>query len=283
MIQPSGEPALSVIIAARNEEAYIGRCLGALLAQDAESTGPAQVIVAANACTDATVALARAMIPAFAARGWTLAVLDLATGGKLGALAAAERAATGRSLVYLDADVVCDPGLLAQLDTALAVPLPRYATGRLAVSRAASAITRAYARIWTRLPFVEQGAVGAGLFAMNRAGRARWGDWPAIISDDTFARLHFTPTERVEVAARYHWPMVEGFANLVRVRRRQDAGVDEIRRLYPQLCDNEGKAPLSKGRLARLALTDPPGFAVYMAVHLAVRAKPATTDWTRGR
>ena len=46
--------------------------------------------VAANACTDATVALARAHAPAFAARGWGLVVLDLAQGGKLGALAAGE-------------------------------------------------------------------------------------------------------------------------------------------------------------------------------------------------
>lgn len=283
MIQSGGAPVLSVIIAARNEAAYIGRCLGAVLAQDRIATGPAEVIVAANGCTDATAARAREMIPEFTARGWTLTVLELAKGGKLGALAAAEGAARGRSLVYLDADVVCDPGLLAQLDDALATQAPRYATGRLVVSRADSPVTRAYARIWTRLPFVEQGAVGAGLFAVNRAGRARWGDWPPIISDDTFARLQFTPDERIEVPAQYHWPMVEGFANLVRVRRRQDAGVDEVSRLYPQLRDNEGKAPLSKARLARLALTDPLGFAVYLAVHVAVRTKPATADWTRGR
>ncbi len=31
--------------------------------------------------------------------------------------------------------------------------------------------------------------------------------------------------------ARYDWPMIEGFAPLVRVRRRQDAGVAEVARL----------------------------------------------------
>jgi hypothetical protein len=30
-------------------------------------------------------------------------------------------------------------------------------------------------------------------------------------------------------------------------------------------------------------LAAPVGFAVYMAVHLAVRARPAADDWTRGR
>ncbi|NBE06557.1 glycosyltransferase family 2 protein [Paragemmobacter ruber] len=285
MKQPDPEPAapaLSVIIAARNEAAYIDRCLQALAAQE-DVAGGVQVVVAANACTDATVALARAHAPAFAARGWTLAVLDLPQGGKLGALAAGEVAATGRALAYLDADVICDPPLLGQLARALDTPAPRYATGTLAVTRARSAITRAYARIWTRLPFVQGGAVGAGLFAMNRAGRARWGDWPAIISDDTFARLHFTPAERIEVPARYHWPMVEGMANLIRVRRRQDAGVHQIARLYPDLPRNESKAPLTRAHLLRLALTDPLGLATYLTVHVAVRLRPASADWTRGR
>lgn len=276
-------PALSVIVPARNEEAWLGPCLEALLAQDEVPSGPVEVVVAANACTDGTVTAARAHAPAFEARGWRLQVLDLASGGKLGALAAAEAEATGRALVYLDADVVCEPPLLAQLAAALDVARPRYATGRLAVARAQSAVTRAYARVWTRLPFVEGGAVGAGLFAVNRAGRARWGDWPAIISDDTFARLQFAPPERVEVPARYHWPMVEGFANLVRVRRRQDAGVDELRRLYPALLANEGKGPLTPGKLMRIAFRSPFGFLVYLAVHVAVRMRPPAAEWTRGR
>lgn len=283
MTEVTTEPALSVVIAARNEEAYIDPCLTALLAQQDMPAGTVEVIVAANACTDATVSRARAHAPAFAARGWRLDVLDLAQGGKLGALRAGEAAARGRALAFLDADVLCDPPLFAQLAAALDTPAPRYATGTLSVARAASPITRAYARIWTRLPFVQSGAVGAGLFAMNRAGRARWGDWPAIISDDTFARLHFTPSERIEVPARYHWPMVEGFANLIRVRRRQDAGVVEIARLFPSLLENEAKAPLTKSALLRLALTDPVGFAIYLAVHVGVRLRPASTQWTRGR
>jgi len=274
---------LSIIIAARNEEAYIGPCLTALAAAADVPDGPVQVIVAANACTDGTVTQARAIEPAFTRRGWTLTVLDLPDGGKLGALAAGESAALGRALVYLDADVICDPDLLAQLARALATPEPRYATGRLAVAPARTAITRAYARFWVELPFVKGGAVGAGLFAMNRPGRARFGPWPRIISDDTYARLHFTPTERIEVPSRYHWPMVEGFANLVRVRRRQDAGVLEIARLYPDLPQNESKAPLGKAGLLRLALRDPLAFAVYTAVHVAVRLKKPGDQWTRGR
>lgn len=96
-------------------------------------------------------------------------------------------------------------------------------------------------------------------------------------------RLQFTPDERHEVAARYHWPMVEGWGNLVRVRRRQDAGVAEIHARWPELAANEGKAKLTPSGLARLAAKSPFGFAVYAAVSLMVRLRPAQGEWTRGR
>lgn len=273
---------LSVIIPAHDEEAWIDRCLSALLAQDA-TAARVEVIVVANACRDRTVALAESHIPRAEARGWAMRVLDLAEGGKLPALNAGDKAARGRSRMYLDADIACDPGLVGQICQALAGDAPRYATGTLAIAPATSWITRRYAQVWSRLPFVQGGAVGAGLFAVNPAGRARWGDFPAIISDDTFVRLHFAPDERIEVPARYHWPMVEGFANLVRVRRRQDAGVAELHRLYPALFRNEAKAPLAPSRLLAIAARVPLGFLVYLAVHVAVRLRPATSAWTRGR
>ncbi len=64
-------PAISVVIAARNEEALIRRCLGALVAQETERG--VEVVVAANACTDRTVEVARAETARFAARagGWS--------------------------------------------------------------------------------------------------------------------------------------------------------------------------------------------------------------------
>jgi hypothetical protein len=278
--------SLTVIIAARNEEDLITACLTALLEQDG-AAGRVGVIVAANACTDRTVPVTRALTPAFDARGWQLTVLDLATGGKLGALNAADaltnNVAGDAPRVYLDADVICAPALLGQLRQALATPVPRYATGTLVVARARSPATRAYARFWTRLPFVKGGAVGAGLFAVNAAGRARWGAFPDIISDDTFVRLNFAPDERIEVPATYRWPMVEGLRNLIRVRRRQDTGVAEVNRLYPDLAANDTKARLTPRGLAGLALRAPVSFAVYMGVHVLVRLGRRSTAWTRGR
>lgn len=56
----------------------------------------------------------------------------------------------------------------------------------------------------------------------------------------------FCPQERIEVQGSYEWPMTEGFDALVRGRRRQDAGVQDIAQVHPELAANEGKAHLSR-------------------------------------
>lgn len=272
---------LSVIIPASNEEGYIGACLTALFAS-AAVPGGAEAIVVANGCRDATAARASDMADAAKGAGWSLRVLDLAQGGKPNALNHGDRAASGDCRAYLDADVIVSPSLMAEVATALAVTPARYVGGTPRIPRAQSAITRAYARFWQQLPFAQSTAPGYGLFAVNAAGRARWGDFPAIISDDTFVRLQFAPAERRQVTAPYDWPMIEGFAALTRVRRRQDAGVAEIARLYPGLLEREGKPALGKAALLAKALQDPVGFATYAAVSLAVKTGKSG-GWTRGR
>jgi len=273
---------LSVIIPASNEAEYIGACLGALFASD-PVPGGAEAVVVANGCQDATAEVARGFAGQAAAAGWGLVVLDLAEGGKIGALNAGDAAAQGAARAYLDADVRVSGPLMAALAGVLARPDPVYATGTAVVPRAQSRVTQAYARFWQRLPFARSIAPGYGLFAVNAAGRARWGAFPAIISDDTWVRLQFTPAERVQVAPTYLWPMIEGFGALVRVRRRQDRGVAEIAARWPGLLAREGKAPLGARRLLGLAVADPTGFATYAAVSLAVRLKRGSASWTRGR
>lgn len=272
-------PRLSVIIPASNEAGYIGACLTALFASGVVGV---ECIVVANGCRDATAEVARGYTAQAEAARWALTVLDLPQGGKPNALNAGDQIAKAAMRAYLDADVVVSPDLMAQLIAALDGDAPLYATGTAHIPCAKSAVTRAYARFWQRLPFAQSPAPGYGLFATNAAGRARWGAFPGIISDDTFVRLQFEPDERVQVPASYDWPMIEGFAALTRVRRRQDAGVAEIDRLYPGLLAREAKAPLTKAQLIALALRDPIGFATYAAVSLAVRLKRGQ-GWDRGR
>jgi glycosyltransferase involved in cell wall biosynthesis len=271
---------LSVIIPASNEQAYIGPCLTALLASDPVQ---AEVIVVANGCHDRTAEVARGFAPAMAARGWAFLVLDLPVGSKPGALNAGDKAAKGPLRAYVDADITVTPPVLAQLVAALSVEPPRYAGATPQIPPARSGVTRAYARFWQTLPFARSVAPGFGLFAVNAQGRARWGAFPDLISDDTFVRLQFTPAERVQVVPRYDWPMIEGFAALTRVRRRQDAGMAEIAAAFPDLLSREGKARIGLRGLALRALRDPAGFVVYAAVSLAVRLRKGGRGFTRGR
>lgn len=272
---------LSIIIPAHDEAAWIDGCLASLLAQD--HAGAVQVVVVANGCHDDTADRARRHAGAFAARGWTLRVEDLAQGSKPGALNHGDSCAHYPARVYLDADITLGSGLLAGLAAALDRPQAAYASGRLVVAPARSRITRAYARFWTRLPFVAQGVPGAGLFGVNAPGRARWDSFPGIISDDTFVRLHFAPAERILVDAPYLWPAVEGFGALVVVRRRQNAGVAEIAERYPALASGTTEDRPTRATILRLALTDSPGFVIYAAVALAVRLRRQGSAWTRGR
>lgn len=258
----------------------IGACLQALFASE-PVPGGAEVIVVANGCHDTTVADAEACRPQ--ARDWTLTVLDLPQGGKPGALNAGEAAARGAVLAYLDADVLVSPPLLRQISEVLDRPKPGYASGQVVIPTPANRFSRLYAGFYRQVPFFHHGVPGCGLFAMTRAGRARWGDWPGIISDDTFARLNFAPCERLAVPAGYDWPIVEGLRALIRVRRRQDAGVAEITRLYPALLANDDTRPSGPAWVLRAALRAPLGFLAYIAVAVAVRLRQGGGDWTRGR
>ncbi len=273
---------LSILIPAHNEAAQIGACLTAVLASDGPTA--AQIVVAANGCDDATAEIARGFIDVAQAKGWTLEVLDLGAVGKMGALNAAEAGVSDGTRVFLDADVRVDRALMAQITDALATDSPRYASGQMRLARANNWVTRAYARTYARVPFVTEGVPGAGLFAVNAAGRARWEAFPGIISDDTFVRLNFTPKERIGVDAGYDWPLVEGLGALIKVRRRQNAGVAEVAATYPTLLTNDDTATLSGGQKLAMALRDPISFAVYALVAVIVKLTPQKDDtWARGR
>lgn len=276
---------ISVIIPANNEEGYIGRCLDLILASEPPANGPLQVVVVANACRDATVAEASALIPAFAAKGWALQVLDLAQGGKVNALNAGDRAALYDKRVYIDADIHVTPPLIGQLCDALEATGPVYAGGRPQIRPARSFLSERYARFWEKLPFMASGVPGCGVFAVNAAGRARWGDFPEVIADDTFVRYNFAPDEMRGVPATYSWPITEGFANLVRVRRRQDEGVAEIRERWPDLAARMERTAPEGGKKLELLLRDPLGFVIYAGVAVTVRLPffRSTSGWHRGR
>ncbi|GAA5201512.1 glycosyltransferase [Microbacterium jejuense] len=206
---------LTIVIAAHNEESVIGACLDALLAQPESAAD--RIIVCANGCVDRTAETA-------AARG--VRVIDRRQAGKPGALNAADEVATGFPRLYLDADITVPAGALAAIlarfdaePAALAV-VPRRrieTTGR-------PWPVRAYFSINERLPAFRTGLFGRGLIALSEAGRARFGAFPEVISDDLFVDAQFTDDEKAEAgdvvimveAPRTTRSLVD---RLVRVRR----------------------------------------------------------------
>ncbi|MGH1444741.1 MAG: glycosyltransferase [Cognatishimia sp.] len=273
---------MSIIIPASNEAHWISACLEAVLAS--ERLDGAQIIVVANGCQDKTAEISRRYSVLASEKGWELDVLELEIGNKLHALNVGDRAAKGDVRVYLDADVRVSPRILWQIGRALDRETPAWASGKLQMA-AASRISRAYAKFWGKVPFMAKSVPGAGLFAVNIAGRARWQDFPDIISDDMFVRLNFAPRERLAVPGTYIWPVAEGWKNLVKVRRRQNMGVAQLAERYPRLMNNEDKGTVSKGHMLNLAVSNPFGFCVYASVALYVRLTKdqAGTDWRRGR
>ena len=277
-------PGLSIVIPASNEEAYLGECLDSLLSQvtSADTHAPVQIVVVANGCHDATPAIAADRAAAFARRGWGLEVLELPAGGKPGALNAGDRAAVHDARLYLDADIRVGANMLALLIPMLSQDRAVYAGGRLRVVPPRSTVSRLYARFWSQLPFLTEGVSGAGLFAVNAIGRRRWDRFPDIIADDAFVRACFSDNERVLVPEDYFWPMAEGFTQLVRTRRRQNRGMTQLLEQFPELSKTTGTRATASAVLGR-AISDPFGFAVYMAINLSTKLRNSGNEFTRGR
>lgn len=280
---------LTVIIPSHNEESSIAECLDAIMAQSGIPDGHAiQIIVAANGCHDRTVALAKEKAAALQERGFDLIVLDIAQGNKMNALNQAERVAHYETRAYLDADVILSKQVLVELIDILSADEPRYASGTVCIPRPTSMISRAFAKVWTKLPFFREGVPGIGLYALSAKGRARWGEFPAIYADDRFVRLQFAPHERFKTEATYEWPLPEGFGNLVHVRHRWREGNLELAKQYPELLENDGQRNKTLSNVWGL-FTTPFSSAIYVLIFMVsnFRAKRSANSevfvWRRGR
>jgi glycosyltransferase involved in cell wall biosynthesis len=186
----------SIVIAAYNEAAVIGRCLDAVLA-DADA-GEFDVTVVANGCTDATARVA-------AARSG-VRVLDLPSAGKVAALNAGDAVATGYPRIYLDADIVIPAAGIRTLADALAVSSATTAATTLAVTARreldvsrSPLLVRSYFAINSRLPVFHNALFGRGVIALSTEGRARFDRFPDVVADDLFLDSLFTAEEKREV------------------------------------------------------------------------------------
>ncbi len=228
---------ISVIVPAHNEAAVILRGLAAMTT--GASPGEIEVIVVCNGCSDDTAQVARGF-------GSPVKVIETEVPSKTNAMNLGDAAASGFPRIYADADVVLSLASIRALAASLA-PAPG---GTLAAAPAVRTIyptgttwaVRAYYDFWMSLPYIQEGMMAAGVYAASQDGRARFDRFPDLISDDGFFRLHFGPTERVEVAGALSTVSApSNLGDLIKIKTRSRLGVIQLMARYPDRYDAEAK------------------------------------------
>jgi len=255
---------ISIIIPAHNEEAVIERCLGALV-RGAEP-GELDVIVVCNGCTDRTAELARAF-------GNPARVIETEVGSKTHALNLGDQAARGFPRLYVDADVQMSCESVRRIADVMEhgswlAAAPRPTTE---FANETSWGVRAYYRFWMALPYVQEGLVAAGIYALSKSGRERFGEFPDIINDDLFVRLHFQRSERIEVRGAVSTVSAPvRFWDLVRIKTRGRLGAYQLWQRFPELSWREATGK-QYGRALVMVMRHPelwPSAVPYLLVNL---------------
>lgn len=185
---------VSVVIPARDEAMVIADTLSSLARQEGVSV---QAVVVANGCCDDTYRLALGQVAMFARAGHALQVIQIDEASKTAALNAGEALLDSLPRAFIDADVRLTPTALAAVAEVLASDEPRLAAPRLTFRPASDPQSRRVAGLLERLPPFSTDVVGGGFYAVNAAGRSRWGQFPPVIGDDAFVCSCFRPEERI--------------------------------------------------------------------------------------
>lgn len=182
---------MSIVIPAHDEGALVRTSLERMLADAAP--GEFDVVVVANGCSDDTAAQA--------SRVSGVRVIEIPEGSKIAALNAGDRATAVFPRAYVDADVEVTTAALRRLADVLdETAAPRAAAPTLEVdASASSAAVQHHTRIWALSDYRRSGHIGSGIYAVNTAGRRRWGRFPNVVADDRFVQMRFHRSERVTV------------------------------------------------------------------------------------
>lgn len=255
----------SVIVPAHDEECILPRTLGTLLA---DLPPDVQVLVVPNGCRDRTAEVARGFAP-------RVEVVEVEEASKTAALNAGDAAARAYPRVYLDADIDLSGADLAKVLSALeAGALAAEPVARLDTA-GASVWVRAYYAVWGALHGREPGDVGCGLYALSEAGRARFGAFPSIISDDGYVRAHFAPEEiHLVTEAESVVATPRSLGGLFKIKTRSRLGALQLERRFPDLWARKRELGRSLGEKIRaLPLRLWPLLPLYAVVQVLVRCR----------
>jgi len=224
---------ISVIIPAHNEEDVIGIALSRLLA--GAEPGELQIVVVCNGCSDRTAEAARAAAPG-------IALIESAIPSKSEAINSGMEVCTGECVVVADADVSMGIEDLRHLTAGLraAGVLAAAPAVRMEYLPGTSWAVRAFYRFWMSLPYVQEGMMAAGVWALNEKGRQRVGRLPRIISDDGYVRLLFAAGERIEVGSAVSVVLAPlTIPDLIKIKTRSRLGWYELQSRFPEMLARE--------------------------------------------
>jgi glycosyltransferase involved in cell wall biosynthesis len=271
----------SIIIPAHNEASVIRDGLTALTegVRDDEQ----EIIVVCNGCSDTTADIARGFGP-------QINVIETSVASKANALNLGDRAAAGFPRFFIDADVLISGEALTVIEQFV------NRTNCLAAAPATrmdlegcDRLVRWYYQVDQQLPSARYGIGCAGVYVLSEEGRRRFGQFPSIVADDAFVRLHFRPEERVlidEASAIVRAPRT--FKDLLAVMTRVHFGNLELSKISPHLWQNngEGNGATLLRLMARPAMW--PKIAIYLWVKVVAKlrsrwryARSRQTTWER--
>ena len=264
---PTPEPlrgfVASVVIPAHDEERGIARSLTALL----DGSGPFDVVVVCNGCTDRTAEVARRFEP-------SVRVVEIAEASKSAAVRAGNATTGVFPRLHLDADVVVTGADLLRLLEPLERPGVLATAPRRVVPRdGCGLVVRWYYDVWEQLPQVAGGLFGRGAFVLTRTAQERVDALPTVMSDDLAVSDAFDDRERlvVDAATVTVWPP-RTVGDLLRRRVRVTTG----NRQATLAGVRRAESATGLGTLAAMARRRPvmvPRIGVFVAVTLVARLR----------
>jgi Glycosyl transferase family 2 len=271
----------TIVIPAHNESQVIGRLLRQIAPTAPE--GEFDIIVVANGCTDDTAEVAASFGP-------DIRVVSIPVASKHAAIVAGDGAAADFPRIYVDADVELRSEDILELAAALRQPGVHAVAPEVVLDLAGRPWTvRWYYDVWTRLPAVQGGLFGRGVFAVDETGHERIARLPPLLADDLAASLSFAAHERSIVpGTRVIFHTSRTFGDMLRRRVRAATGVAQIERTE--------RAPASVARtrpsdLLAIIRGEPriaPRVALFLSVALLARlrarravARGDYTTWLR--
>ena len=222
-------------------------------------------MVVCNGCTDRTADVARAF-------GDGVRVIETPIASKTAALNLGDAVVSGFPRFYVDADVTLPLASVRRIAARLAERDALAAAPVMEVDlRGSSLAVRAYYRVWTRLPYVREGMIGVGVYALSEDGRRRFEAFPDVIADDGYVRMLFGPGERVRVddaPVRVYAP--ERLSDLVRIKTRSRLGRYELGQRFPDLVADERTTKSYRNAVGTIAVQ-----TVALAGRDRLRGRPA--------